>query len=147
MRHWNLEEYLNMTERVKVVTLGCEKNVVDSEIMSGLIDQRGVELVEQADEATAINVKTFGFMDAAKEESVNTILDMADLKQTGRLKALIVSGCLTQRYKEQLLEEMPEIDGIVGTGDFHNINDIVDEALRGKRPIRVGNPVFNYEEA
>ncbi|MFS0727911.1 30S ribosomal protein S12 methylthiotransferase RimO [Paenibacillus sp. 1P07SE] len=136
-----------MTERVKVVTLGCEKNLVDSEIMSGLIDQRGFELVEQADEATVIIVNTCGFIDAAKEESVNTILDMADLKQTGRLKALIVSGCLTQRYKQQLLEEMPEIDGIVGTGDFHNINEIVDEALRGKRPIRVGNPVFNYEEA
>ncbi|GBF72070.1 30S ribosomal protein S12 methylthiotransferase RimO [Paenibacillus sp. 598K] len=136
-----------MTERVKVVTLGCEKNLVDSEIMSGLIDQRGFELVEQAEDATVIIVNTCGFIDAAKEESVNTILDMADLKETGRLKALIVSGCLTQRYKQQLMEEMPEIDGIVGTGDFHNINDIVDEALRGKRPVWVGNPVFNYEQA
>ncbi|WP_020615214.1 30S ribosomal protein S12 methylthiotransferase RimO [Paenibacillus daejeonensis] len=136
-----------MTERVKVVTLGCEKNLVDSEIMSGLIDQRGFELVEQADDATVIIVNTCGFIDAAKEESVNTILDMAELKQTGRLKALIVSGCLTQRYKQQLMEEMPEIDGIVGTGDFHNINGIVDEALRGKRPVYVGNPVFNYEQA
>ena len=63
------------------------------------------------------------FIDAAKEESVNTILDMAEFKQTGQLKALIVSGCLTQRYKKQLMEEMPEIDGIVGTGDFHHINE------------------------
>ncbi|NBD22397.1 30S ribosomal protein S12 methylthiotransferase RimO [Paenibacillus glycinis] len=135
-----------MTERVKVVTLGCEKNLVDSEIMSGLIDARGYQLVDQADEATVIIVNTCGFIDAAKEESVNTILDMADFKQTGRLKALIVSGCLTQRYKKQLMEEMPEIDGIVGTGDFHHITDIVDEALRGKRPVKVGNPAFDYDQ-
>ncbi|MBW7454589.1 30S ribosomal protein S12 methylthiotransferase RimO [Paenibacillus sepulcri] len=135
-----------MTERVKVVTLGCEKNLVDSEIMSGLIDERGYQLVDQADEATVIIVNTCGFIDAAKEESVNTILDMAEFKQTGRLKALIVSGCLTQRYKKQLMEEMPEIDGIVGTGDFHHITDIVDEALRGKRPVKVGNPAFDYDQ-
>ncbi|EXX91144.1 ribosomal protein S12 methylthiotransferase [Paenibacillus darwinianus] len=136
-----------MTERVKVVTLGCEKNLVDSEIMSGLIHGRGYELVEAPEDATVIIVNTCGFIDAAKEESVNTILDLADLKETGRLKALIVSGCLTQRYKQQLMEEMPEIDGIVGTGDFHHINDIVDEALRGKKPVKVGNPVFDYEQA
>lgn len=136
-----------MTERVKVVTLGCEKNLVDSEIMSGLIHGRGYELVEAPEEATVIIVNTCGFIDAAKEESVNTILYMADLKETGRLKALIVSGCLTQRYKQQLMEEMPEIDGIVGTGDFHNITDVVDEALRGKKPVKVGNPVFDYEQA
>ncbi|SEN35019.1 30S ribosomal protein S12 methylthiotransferase RimO [Paenibacillus sp. OV219] len=135
-----------MTERVKVVTLGCEKNLVDSEIMSGLIDARGYQLVDQADDATVIIVNTCGFIDAAKEESVNTILDMAEFKQTGRLKALIVSGCLTQRYKKQLMEEMPEIDGIVGTGDFHHITDIVDEALNGKRPVKVGNPAFDYDQ-
>jgi len=134
-----------MTEKVKVVTLGCEKNLVDSEIMSGLIHGRGYELVNDKEEATVIIVNTCGFIDAAKEESVNTILDMAELKQTANLKALIVSGCLTQRYKEELLKEMPEIDGIVGTGDFHKINEIVDEALAGKKPVMVGNPIFNYE--
>ncbi|MFC0215674.1 30S ribosomal protein S12 methylthiotransferase RimO [Paenibacillus chartarius] len=136
-----------MTERVKVVTLGCEKNLVDSEIMSGLIDQRGYTLTDDAQDATVIIVNTCGFIDAAKEESVNTILDMADLKKTANLKALIVSGCLTQRYKEELMQEMPEIDGIVGTGDFHRINEIVDQALAGRKPIYVGNPVFNYETA
>lgn len=136
-----------MTEKVKIVTLGCEKNLVDSEIMSGLIDARGYRLVEQPEDATVIIVNTCGFIDAAKEESVNTILDLAELKETAKLKALIVSGCLTQRYKQALMEEMPEIDGIVGTGDFYNINQIVDEALKGKKPIQVGNPVFNYEES
>ncbi|MCC2686037.1 MAG: ribosomal protein methylthiotransferase [Paenibacillaceae bacterium] len=135
-----------MSETVKVVTLGCEKNLVDSEIMSGLIHERGYSLVERQEDASVIIVNTCGFIDAAKEESVNTILDMADLKKTAKLKALIVSGCLTQRYKEALMEEMPEIDGIVGTGDFDKINEIVDQALSGKKPILVGNPVFNYEK-
>jgi ribosomal protein S12 methylthiotransferase len=135
-----------MTEKVKVVTLGCEKNLVDSEIMSGLIHERGYSLVEDKEEATVIIVNTCGFIDAAKEESVNTILDLADLKETANLKALIVSGCLTQRYKKELMNEMPEIDGIVGTGDFDKINDIIDEALAGRKPILVGNPAFNYEK-
>ncbi|MDF2723698.1 MAG: ribosomal protein methylthiotransferase, partial [Paenibacillus sp.] len=113
-----------MTEKVKVVTLGCEKNLVDSEIMSGLIHERGYSLVSDQEEATVIIVNTCGFIDAAKEESVNTILDLAELKETANLKALIVSGCLTQRYKKELMNEMPEIDGIVGTGDFDKINDI-----------------------
>jgi ribosomal protein S12 methylthiotransferase len=135
-----------MIEKVSVVTLGCEKNLVDSEIMSGLIHKRGFTLVEKPEEATVIIVNTCGFIDAAKEESVNTILNLAELKESARLKALIVSGCLTQRYKKELMDEMPEIDGIVGTGDFHRINEIIDEALRGRKPVYVGNPVFNYEE-
>ncbi|MFC5532526.1 30S ribosomal protein S12 methylthiotransferase RimO [Cohnella yongneupensis] len=136
-----------MQEKVNVVTLGCEKNLVDSEIMSGLVHARGYKLVDNAEDATVVIVNTCGFIDAAKEESINTILNLAELKDTAKLKALIVSGCLTQRYKQELMKEMPEIDGIVGTGDFHRINDIIDEALGGKKPVYVGNPVFNYEEA
>lgn len=136
-----------MTEKVKVVTLGCDKNRVDSEIMSGLIHERGYSLVENNEDATVIIVNTCGFIDAAKEESVNTILELAELKETANLKALIVSGCLTQRYKKELMNEMPEIDGIVGTGDFDKINDIIDQALAGRKPILVGNPAFNYEKA
>ena len=136
-----------MREKVSVVTLGCEKNLVDSEIMSGLVHERGYELVDRPEDATVVIVNTCGFIDAAKEESVNTILELAELKETGRLKALIVSGCLTQRYKEELMKEMPEIDGIVGTGDFHHIADIVEEALGGKKPVRVGHPAFDYEQA
>jgi len=136
-----------MREKVSVVTLGCEKNLVDSEIMSGLIHERGYELVDRPEDATVVIVNTCGFIDAAKEESVNTILELAELKETGRLKALIVSGCLTQRYKEELMKEMPEIDGIVGTGDFHHIADIVEEALGGKKPVRVGHPAFDYDQA
>lgn len=135
-----------MPEKVSIVTLGCEKNLVDSEIMSGLIHERGYELVDRPEDATVVIVNTCAFIDAAKEESVQTILDLAELKETARLKALIVAGCLTQRYKEELMKEMPEIDGIVGTGDFVCIGDIIDEALHGKKPVYVGNPVFAYEK-
>jgi ribosomal protein S12 methylthiotransferase len=132
-------------EKVAIITLGCEKNLVDSDIMSQLIDERGYVLVDDPQEANVVIVNTCGFIDAAKEESINTILEVADLKETGNLKSLIVAGCLTQRYKEVLMNEMPEIDGIVGTGDFDKINQIIEESLAGKKPIFVGNPAFSYE--
>lgn len=135
----------NVKEKVAIVTLGCEKNLVDSDIMSELIYKKGYELVDDPEEATVIVVNTCGFIDAAKEESVNTILEMADLKETGSAKSLIVAGCLTQRYKEELMEAMPEIDGIVGTGDFDKITRVIEESLIGERPIYVGNPAFSYE--
>lgn len=134
-----------MTEKVAIITLGCEKNRVDSEIMSDLIDKRGYELVDDPQQATVVIVNTCGFIDAAKQESIDTILEVANLKESGNLKSLIVAGCLTQRYKEVLIQEMPEIDGLVGTGDFDKITQIIDESLAGKRPIYVGNPVFSYE--
>lgn len=136
-----------MPEKVAIVTLGCEKNLVDSEIMSGLIDQQGHVLVEDPNDATVVIVNTCGFIDAAKEESVNAILDLALLKETGQLKTLIVSGCLVQRYKEELMKEIPEIDGIVGTGDFGKIADVIAQSVSGRRPVMVGNPVFSYEKA
>ncbi len=133
-------------EKVAIVTLGCEKNLVDSDMMAHLIDERGYELVDDPNQATVVVVNTCGFIDAAKEESVNKILDMADLKEKGKLKSLVVAGCLTQRYKEDILKEIPEVDGIVGTGDFMSITDVITDSLAGKRPVFVGNPVFTYEE-
>lgn len=133
-------------EKVAIVTLGCEKNLVDSDMMAHLIDERGYELVDNPDEATVVIVNTCGFIDAAKEESVNKILEMSELKETGKLKSLVVAGCLTQRYKEDILSEIPEVDGIVGTGDFMSITSVIDESLIGKRPVFVGNPIFTYEE-
>lgn len=134
-----------MSEKVAIITLGCEKNLVDSEIMSDLIDKRGYQLVERPEEATVVIVNTCGFIDAAKEESIDTILEVANLKKHGQLKSLLVAGCLTQRYKEVLIQEMPEIDGLVGTGDFDKITQIIEESLAGKKPIYIGNPVFSYE--
>lgn len=133
-------------EKVAIVTLGCEKNLVDSDMMAHLIDERGYELVEDPNEATVVIVNTCGFIDAAKEESVNKILEMGELKETGKLKSLVVAGCLTQRYKEDIMSEIKEVDGIVGTGDFMSITKVIDESLIGRRPVLVGNPIFTYEE-
>ncbi|MGI6187731.1 MAG: MiaB/RimO family radical SAM methylthiotransferase, partial [Brevibacillus sp.] len=141
-----MTEKVGSREKVAIVTLGCEKNLVDSDMMAHLIDEKGYELVDNPEEATVVIVNTCGFIDAAKEESVNKILDMAELKESGKLKSLVVAGCLTQRYKEEILQEIPEVDGIVGTGDFMSITDIIAESLAGKRPVYVGNPVFTYEE-
>ncbi|MET3288579.1 UNVERIFIED_CONTAM: ribosomal protein S12 methylthiotransferase [Brevibacillus sp. OAP136] len=133
-------------EKVAIVTLGCEKNLVDSDMMAHLIDERGYELVDDPNEATVVIVNTCGFIDAAKEESVNKILEMGELKETGKLKSLVVAGCLTQRYKEDILNEIKEVDGIVGTGDFMSITNVIDDSLIGKRTALVGNPIFTYEE-
>jgi len=141
-----MTEKVKSREKVAIVTLGCEKNLVDSDMMAHLIDEKGYELVDDPEQATIVIVNTCGFIDAAKEESVNKILDMAELKETGNLKSLVVAGCLTQRYKDDILQEIPEVDGIVGTGDFMSITDIIEESLQGKRPVYVGNPVFSYEQ-
>lgn len=138
---------MKQKQKISIVTLGCEKNLVDSEIMLGLVEQDGYEITNNKEDADVIIVNTCGFIDASKEESVNTILDLAEYKQTAKLKSLIVAGCLTQRYKEELMEELPEIDGLVGTGDFDRINELIKESLGGKKPIFIGNPVFSYEQA
>ncbi|HBZ80580.1 MULTISPECIES: 30S ribosomal protein S12 methylthiotransferase RimO [Brevibacillus] len=141
-----MAEKVGTREKVAIVTLGCEKNLVDSDMMAHLIDEKGYELVDNPEEATVVIVNTCGFIDAAKEESVNKILEMGELKEAGKLKSLVVAGCLTQRYKEDILNEIPEVDGIVGTGDFMSITGIIEESLEGKRPIFVGNPIFAYED-
>ncbi|ASJ54278.1 ribosomal protein S12 methylthiotransferase RimO [Brevibacillus formosus] len=141
-----MTEKVGTREKVAIVTLGCEKNLVDSDMMAHLIDEKGYELVDNPEEATVVIVNTCGFIDAAKEESVNKILEMGELKESGKLKSLVVAGCLTQRYKEDILNEIPEVDGIVGTGDFMSITGIIEESLEGKRPIFVGNPIFTYED-
>ncbi|MBE3596079.1 MAG: 30S ribosomal protein S12 methylthiotransferase RimO [Hydrogenibacillus sp.] len=133
-----------MSEKVAVITLGCEKNRVDSDIMAELIERRGYTLVDDAKEASVVVVNTCGFIDVAKAESVEAILEAAELKREG-LKSLIVTGCLVQRYQEVLLEEIPEIDGLVGTGDFHRIVEAVDRALRGEKPVFIGHPAISYE--
>jgi len=137
---------MNNKNKIALVTLGCEKNLVDSEIMLGLIEEKGYQITDIEEDAEVIIVNTCGFIDASKEESINTILDLADLKVTAKLKSLIVTGCLSQRYKEDLMNEMPEIDGLVGTGDFEKIIDVINATLNGKKQVMVGNPIFSYEK-
>ncbi len=107
--------------KVGLVNLGCPKNQVDSEIMLGLLNDAGFEFTSNEEEAEIIVVNTCGFIDSAKEESITTLIDLGRLKTEGRCRLLIAAGCLPQRYKEDLLKEMPEIDVIAGTGSFEDV--------------------------
>ena len=120
---------------VGMVSLGCAKNRVDSENMLGMLRDRGYEIVSDPAEAEIIFVNTCGFIEAAKEESIETIFEMARYKQTGRLKQLFVTGCLSQRYAGALAEEMPEVDGFMGVADYARLYDMMDAADRGERPV------------
>ena len=114
------------------ISLGCDKNLVDSEMMMGLLHDRGYEFTDNEEEADIIVINTCGFINDAKEESINTILEMAKYKENN-LKALIVAGCLVERYKNEILQELPEIDAIVGTTAFDKICDVVDDVLADKK--------------
>ena len=120
---------------VGMVSLGCAKNRVDSENMLGMLRDRGYEIVNDPAEAEIIFVNTCGFIEAAKEESIETIFEMARYKETGRLKQLFVTGCLAQRYAGALAEEMPEVDGFMGVADYARLYDMMDAADRGERPV------------
>jgi ribosomal protein S12 methylthiotransferase len=128
--------------KVHLTTLGCPKNQVDSELMSGMLAEAGHRIVEEAAAAECLVVNTCAFIDKAREESVNTILDLARLKERGRVRALIVTGCLGQRYGSELLAEIPEVDGILGTSDLHRIVDLVNQA--GGRQDWVGGAPPGY---
>jgi len=122
-----------MKTKVFVVSLGCSKNHCDLENMMGILVKAGYEITLEEEKADVAIVNTCGFIESAKEEAIENILEMAELKKTGNLKALIVTGCLSQRYKEEILDSFPEIDSIVGVFDFEKIDAIVCETLKGKR--------------
>ena len=113
------------------ISLGCDKNLVDTEKMLGLLGKEGYAFMDDENEADVIVINTCCFIGDAKEESVNTILEMARLKETGRLKALIVTGCLAQRYKEEITTEIPEVDAVLGTTSYEAVAEAVKEALGG----------------
>jgi ribosomal protein S12 methylthiotransferase len=117
-------------ERVSValVSLGCAKNLVDSEVMLALLKEEGFELINDPGSADVVVVNTCGFIESAREESVNAILEMALLKKKV-CRVLVAAGCLAQRYGEKLMEEMPELDGIVGTGDIAGITEVIRRCL------------------
>ena len=103
------------------VSLGCDKNLVDSEEMLGLLTRKGFEIVDDETLAEVIIINTCCFINDAKEESVNTILEMAEYKKAGSCKALIVTGCMAQRYKNEITEEVPEVDAVLGTTSYEDI--------------------------
>jgi ribosomal protein S12 methylthiotransferase len=114
--------------KVHLTTLGCPKNQVDSELMLGMLTEAGFPLVERPEDAECLVVNTCAFIDRAREESIDTILELAKLKKQGSCRALIVTGCLTQRYGGDILKEMPEVDGILGTSNLSRIVDLVRQA-------------------
>jgi len=125
-----------------LVSLGCPKNLVDSEIMLGLLKSAGYTITNREQEADVLIVNTCSFINDAKEESIKTILELARFKEKGSCKAILVAGCLAQRYPEELMAEMPEIDGLIGTGSVPEIVRAVEDALVGKKIVLVGKPGF-----
>lgn len=123
---------------IGIVSLGCAKNQTDSEIMLGLLSGNGHKIVADPQNADVIIVNTCGFIEAAKQESINTILEMAEYKKT-RCRLLIVTGCLAERYNTQLLDELPEVDSILGTGDYDKIAEVINRAADGERSAVFGH--------
>ncbi len=119
--------------QILFVSLGCDKNLVDSEVMLGLLEAKGYGITNEEEEADVVVINTCCFIHDAKEESIESIIEFGKLKQTGRLKALIVTGCLAERYKEEIWKELPEVDAILGTTSTESIVDAVDSVLAGKQ--------------
>lgn len=117
------------------ISLGCDKNLVDTEMMLGLLNRDGYTFTDDEYEADVIVINTCCFIGDAKEESVNTILEMAQRKTDGNCKALIVTGCLAQRYKQEIIDEIPEVDGILGTSTYDEISNVLKGALGGEEPV------------
>lgn len=121
--------------KVHFITLGCSKNDVDTTTMQSKLNNNNYEITKHPEEANVIVINTCGFIEAAKEESINTILEAAKFKESGNLDKLVLAGCLAQRYSNELMDEIPEVDGIIGTGSFKDINSVLDLAYKGNRVV------------
>src|SRR5205809_3302490 len=129
--------------KVGFVSLGCPKNLVDSEVMMGILARQGCELTPRADEAEVLVVNTCSFIEAAQKESVDAILEMAEHKKFGAAKKLIVAGCLVERFRAQILEQVPEVDAVVSTGEVERIMEAVEGDLR---VLPAQPPAFMYHD-
>jgi ribosomal protein S12 methylthiotransferase len=134
---------------IHFVSLGCPKNRVDTEVMLGVSDQSGYELVSDASAADVIVVNTCGFIESAKQESIDTIFELAEWKTNGRCEKLVVAGCLSQRYPEELAREMPEVDHFLGSSDMLKLNSVLhSDAAHPVERVLVGNPAdYVYKQA
>jgi ribosomal protein S12 methylthiotransferase len=135
-----------MNFKVGMISLGCDKNRIDAEIMLSILSKEGYEIVSDEKKADVIIVNTCGFIESAKAESIDTILQMSENKDTGICKSVIVTGCLAERYKDELINEMPEINAVVGTGNYRAICNIVKETLEGKdKIVNIGNIDYSFD--
>jgi ribosomal protein S12 methylthiotransferase len=132
-------------QKFSIISLGCARNLVDSEVMSGLLEQDHYEMVHEPADADVVLINTCGFIDAAKAESIDTIVEISRLKQEGRLRKLVVAGCLSQRYPQELATELPEVDLFIGTGEVPQIVNILQEHERQNRRHYVGIPEYLYD--
>jgi ribosomal protein S12 methylthiotransferase len=137
----------NIMRKIGFVSLGCPKNLVDSEVMMGILERRGYELTPRADEADVLVVNTCSFIEAAQQESVDTILEMAEHKRFGRAQRLIVAGCLVERYREQILQQIPAVDAVIGTGEIAHILEAVEQSDGGAHAAAPLPPDFLYHDA
>ena len=125
--------------KILFISLGCDKNLVDTEVMLGLLASRGYEMTDDETEADIIVINTCCFIHDAKEESIQNILEMAEYKKEGKVKALIVTGCLAERYRQEILDEIPEVDEVLGTTAYDRILDAVDAALAGEHSVMLAD--------
>lgn len=123
--------------KLMFVSLGCDKNLVDTEIMLGILDRQSFEFTNDENEADVIVVNTCCFINDAKRESIDTILEMADYKEHGTLKVLVVTGCLAQRYKQEIIDEIPQVDVVLGTSNYNEIATAIQDALNGKKGVNI----------
>lgn len=135
----NISSNLSQKKKVHFISLGCPKNLVDSEIMAGTLMNDGYEVVGEADGADTVIVNTCGFIEDSKKESIQKILEVSALKEDGKVKRVVVAGCLTQRYKEDLASGLPEADLFIGSGEFQNIGKILKGHDKGEK----GRTFFN----
>ena len=139
---------MNPAKKFSIVSLGCARNLVDSEVMAGLLQQSGYEMVEEPADADVVMVNTCGFIEAAKAESIDIIIEIARLKEEGRIKKLVVAGCLAQRYPDELARELPEVDLFIGTGEVPRITEILhDSEAKQNQRLYIGIPSYLYDHA
>lgn len=124
---------------VALVSLGCSKNLIDSEVMLNILASNKYKLTKNVEDADIIIVNTCGFIESAKQESIDNIIELGQLKKNGKCKVLIAAGCLAERYKEELLNEMPELNAVIGTGDYKNILEVIESAMQGNKVVMFGN--------
>ena len=135
-----------MDRKISLISLGCAKNLVNSEQMLYLLSEAGYTLVPEPDGADAVIINTCGFIDAAKSEAIDTVLEMAELKKAGKLGKIIVTGCLAERYQDTVMQELPEIDAVLGVGSFDDIVEAVTKALNNESVLRFGDKNAPVEE-
>ena len=138
---------ISSLKKIYLLSLGCPRNLTDSEVLLASLEKKGFQITEKAEEADVGIINTCGFIQDAKQESIEMILHLAELKKEGKLKKLVVCGCLSQRYPAELASEIKEIDGIFGTAEFGSMPDMIEEILAGKKVQKVADPPSSFSSS